>query len=77
LSKSFDEISSFLNMGLGFLNIGLDIVPRLLDKRMAIMNLLNSRGSLIRGKRHVNSSTLHLSPNFLSICIEVAQASWT
>jgi len=34
LSKSFGEISNFLNMGLGFLNIGLDIVPRFLDKRM-------------------------------------------
>jgi hypothetical protein len=34
LSKSFSEVPSFLNMGLGFLNIGLDIVPRLLDKRM-------------------------------------------
>jgi hypothetical protein len=34
LSKSFGEISSFLNMGLGFLNIGLDIVPKLLDRRI-------------------------------------------
>jgi hypothetical protein len=34
LSKSFGGVSSFLDMGLGFLNIGLDIVPRLLDKRM-------------------------------------------
>jgi hypothetical protein len=34
LSKSFGEISSFLNMGLGFLNKGLDIVPMFLDRRM-------------------------------------------
>jgi hypothetical protein len=34
LSKSFGEVSSFLDMGLSFLNIGLDIVPKLLDKRM-------------------------------------------
>jgi hypothetical protein len=34
LSKSFGEISSLLNMGLGFLNIGLDIVLELLDRRM-------------------------------------------
>ncbi len=34
LSKSFGEVSSFLNMGLGFFNIGLDIVARFLDKRM-------------------------------------------
>jgi hypothetical protein len=34
LSKSFDEISIFLNIGLGFLNIHLDIVPKLLDRRM-------------------------------------------
>jgi hypothetical protein len=34
LFKCFGEISSFLNMGLGFLNIGLDIVPKLLDRRM-------------------------------------------
>jgi hypothetical protein len=34
LSKSFGEISSFLNMALGFLNIGLDIVLKLLDRRM-------------------------------------------
>jgi hypothetical protein len=34
LFKSFGEISSFLNMGLSFLNIGLEIVPRLLDRKM-------------------------------------------
>jgi hypothetical protein len=34
LSKSFGEVSSFLDMGLSFLNKGLDIVPKLLDKRM-------------------------------------------
>jgi hypothetical protein len=34
LSKSFGEISSFLNMGFNFLNIGLEIVPWLLDRRM-------------------------------------------
>jgi hypothetical protein len=34
LSKSFGEISSFLDMGLSFLNIGLEIVPKLLDRRM-------------------------------------------
>jgi hypothetical protein len=32
LSKSFGDISSFLEMGLGFLNVGLDIVPKLLDE---------------------------------------------
>jgi hypothetical protein len=41
------------------------------------VNLLNSRGSLLLGKRRVNSSILHLSHNFLSICIGVAQTSWT
>jgi len=30
----FREVSSFLDMGLGFSNIGLDIVPRLLKRRM-------------------------------------------
>jgi hypothetical protein len=34
LSKSFGEISSFLNIGLGFSNIDLNIVPKLLDRRM-------------------------------------------
>jgi hypothetical protein len=34
LPKPFGDISSFLNMGLGFLNIGLNIVPRFLDRRM-------------------------------------------
>jgi hypothetical protein len=34
LSKSFGEVPSFLNTCLGFLKRGLDIVPRLLDKRM-------------------------------------------
>jgi hypothetical protein len=34
LSKSFDEISSFFNMGLAFVNIGLEVVPKLLDRRM-------------------------------------------
>jgi hypothetical protein len=34
LSKSFYEISSFLNTGLGFLDIGLNIAPKLLDRRM-------------------------------------------
>jgi len=32
LSESFGEVPSFLNTN--FLNIGLDIVPKLLDKRM-------------------------------------------
>jgi len=34
LSKSFGEVSSFLDMGLNFLNMGLNIVPKLLHKRM-------------------------------------------
>jgi hypothetical protein len=34
LSKSFGEISSFLNMGFNFLNIGLEIVPWLLDRKI-------------------------------------------
>jgi hypothetical protein len=34
LSKSFGEVSSFLDMGLSFLSTGLDIFPKLLDKRM-------------------------------------------
>jgi hypothetical protein len=34
LSKSFGEITSFLNMGLGFLNISLNIVPEILDRRI-------------------------------------------
>jgi hypothetical protein len=33
-SKSFGQVSSFLDMGLSFLNIRLDIAPKLLDKRM-------------------------------------------
>jgi hypothetical protein len=41
LFKSFGEISSFLNMGLGFLNIGLDIVLKLLDRRMRNHESLN------------------------------------
>jgi hypothetical protein len=34
LYKSFGDIPSFLNIGLGFLNIGLNIVPMFLDRRM-------------------------------------------
>jgi len=77
LSKSFGEVSSFLNMGLGFLNIGLDIIPRLLNRRMGDHESLELKRlitSLVRG--YVNFSTLHLGQNFLNICIKVAQACW-
>ncbi len=59
LSKSFGEVSSFLNMGLSFLNIVLDIVPKLLDKRIVnhkSLELKEAHCFLVRG--YVNSSTL-------------------
>jgi hypothetical protein len=69
-SKSFGEV-------LGFLNIGLDIVPGLLNRRMGDHESLELKRlivSLVRG--YVNFNTLHLGWNFLNICIKVAQACW-
>jgi hypothetical protein len=51
LPKSFGEISSFLNMGLNFLNIGLDIVPKLLDRRMGNHKCFEFKRLLLLGKR--------------------------
>jgi hypothetical protein len=61
-------------MGLNFLNIDLDIVPKLLDRRMGNHESLEAHCFLVYG--YVNFSTLHLGRNFLNICIKVAQASW-
>jgi hypothetical protein len=77
LSKSFSEVLGFLNMGLGFLNIFLHIVPMLLNSKMGdheSFELKRLIAYLVR--RYVNFNILHLGRNFLNICIKVAQACW-
>jgi hypothetical protein len=50
LVQVFGEVSSFFDMGLSFLNIGLDIVPKLLDKRMVNHKSLELKRLVAFGK---------------------------